>query len=80
MIDGVVSHHLEVLRLVPGWGLRVGRVEGVSETRAFDGRLLDAVHELGCGDAADFEDRRHHVDDVMELVADAAGVFDMPGP
>jgi hypothetical protein len=80
VIDGVVAHHLEVLRLVPGRGLGVGLVEGVSEAHAFDRRLLDAVHRLRGGDAADFEDGRHHVDDVMELVADATDVLDVAGP
>src|SRR5262249_44820063 len=80
VIDGVVAHHLEVLRLVPGRGLGVGLVERVGKTRAFDGCLLDAVHVLGGGDATDFEDRRHHVNDVMELVADAADIFDVAGP
>ena len=34
----------------------------------------------GCADAADFEDGRHDVNDVMELVADAAEVLDVAGP
>ena len=40
----------------PGFG--VGLIKGVGKADAFDGRLLDAVHVLGGGDAADFEDRR----------------------
>src|SRR5262249_8458643 len=80
VIDGVVAEHFEVLRLVPGWGLGVGLVKRVGKAHAFDGRLLDAVHVLGGRDAADFEDRRYHVNDVMELVANAADVLDVAGP
>ncbi len=35
---------------------------------------------LGRGNAGDFEDRRHDVNDVMELVADAAQVLDVARP
>jgi hypothetical protein len=34
----------------------------------------------GAGNTRRFEDRRHDVDDVVELVADAAHVLDVAGP
>ena len=39
VIDGVVAHHLEVLRLVRGRRFGVGLVEGVGEAHAFDRRF-----------------------------------------
>ena len=55
-------------------------VEGVGDARPFNRRLLDAVHRLGRGDAADFKQRRHHVNHVAELVSNAADVLDVAGP
>ncbi len=61
-------------------GIGVGLVEGVGEAHAFDGRLRDAVHVFRGTDAAGLKDRRHDVDHVMELVADAARVLDVARP
>ena len=81
MIDGVVAHHLEILRGVPRRRIGVGRVEGIGEAGAFDRRLLDAVDRLsGAGMPARLEDGRHDVDHMGELVADAAHVLDVAGP
>ena len=80
VIQGPLAHHLEVLGLVPGRFLGVLGIEGVGEARAFDGRLLDAVHRFGRGDAGDLEDGRHHVNDVHELLAESALVLDVARP
>ncbi len=80
VIERILAHHLEILGLVPRRLLGVFRVKGVGETRAFDGCLLDAVHRGGCRDAGDLEDGRHHVNDVHELLAQAAGILDVAGP
>ena len=76
MVDGVVAHHLEVLRLVLRRRVGVRLVEGVGHADALDRALLDAVHDLGGADAGRLQDRRHDVDHMVELVADAALVRD----
>ena len=50
----------------------VGLVPRVSHAHAFDRFLRDAVDRLRRLDASGFEDRRHDVDHVVELRADAA--------
>ena len=55
-------------------------VEGVGEAGALDRRLLDAVHRFRGGDAGHFEDGGNDVDDVHELLAQAALVLDAAGP
>ena len=44
------------------------------------GRCLMPLIVSGARDAGHFEDRRHDIDDVVELVADAADVLDVAGP
>ena len=80
MINGAVAHHLEVLRGVPGGRVGVGLVPRVDHAHAFDRPLRDAVDRFGRGDAGRFQDRRHDVDHVVELVANAADVLDVAGP
>ena len=80
MINGAVAQHLEVLRGVPGGRVGVGLVPRVHHAHAFDGALRDAVDRFGRGDAGRFQDRRHDVDDVVELMANAADVLDVAGP
>src|SRR5262249_1320528 len=80
VIDGVVAHHFEVLRLVPRWHLGVACLEGVGEARSFNRRLFDAVYEFGSGDAGYFEDGRYNVNDMMELVPQGADFLDMARP
>ena len=80
MINRVHAHHLEILRRVRGRCVGVRLVEGVGHAHAFDRLLLDAVDHLRRGDAGGFEDRRHDVDHMMELRANAARVLDAAGP
>jgi hypothetical protein len=76
VVDRVVADHLEVLGLVRRGSVRVFLVEGVGHADAFDGILRDAVHHLGLFEPGCFENRRHNVDNVVELVANAALVLD----
>ena len=80
VIDGAIAQHLEVLRGVPGGRVGIGLVPRVDHAHAFDRPLLDAVDRVGRRDAGRLEDRRHDVDDVVELMADAAHVLDVAGP
>ena len=80
VIDRAVAEHLEVLRLACGGRIGVRLVPGVGHAYAFDRFLGDAVDHHRRRDAGGFEDRRHDVDDVMELGADAARVLDVAGP
>ena len=80
MVDRTVTHHLEILRLVRRWRFGVVRVEGVRHADALDRALLDAVDHRRLLDVRRLQDRRHDVDDVMELVTDAALVLDHGGP
>ena len=79
MVDGVVAHHLEVLGLVPRGRVGVGLVEGIGKLTPSIGLCLMPSTSFGLRDAADFEDGRHDVDDVMELVANAAASLMWPG-
>src|ERR1017187_2030736 len=72
VIDGVVAHHLKVLRVVLRGCVRVGLVEGVHEAGTFDRLLRDAVHHVRRRYAGCFQDGRYDVDHVGELVTDAA--------
>src|SRR5262249_14548620 len=80
VIDRVVAHHLEVLRLVRRGGLGALGVEGVHHADTLDRLLRDAIDDLRRLDAGRFQDRRYDVDDVVELVADAALVLDSGRP
>ena len=80
MIERPLAHHLEVLGRVARRRLGVLRVEGVGEAGALDRLLLDAVDDLGRTDAGGLEDGRHDVDDVHELLAQAALVLDARRP
>jgi len=60
--------------------VRVGLVEGVDHADAFDRLLLDAVDHLGGLDSGGFENRRRDIDDMVELVANAADVLDAGRP
>ena len=70
VVKRAVAHHLEVLRDVFGWGLRV--TEGVGEADAFNRRLGDAANGGGRLDAQQIEHSGHHVDGVGVLRADFA--------
>ena len=80
VIDPAVGDHLEVLGLARRGRIRVRLVEGVGHAHAFDRLLLDAIDHLRRLDTGRFEDRRHDVDDVVELVANAASVLDVARP
>ena len=80
MINGPVAEHLEVLRRALGGCVRVSLVPRVNHAHAVHRPLLDPVDRVGRGNACRFEDRRHDVDHVVELGADAALVGDMPRP
>ena len=55
-------------------------VEGVGHAHAFNRLLLDAVDHFRRRNAGGFEERRHDVDHMMELRADAAGILDAVRP
>ena len=80
VIQRPLPHHLEVLGLVPRRDLGVLGVEGVNEAGAFDWRLLNAIDHLRRLDASRLEDRRHDVDHVDELLAQAPLVLDARRP
>src|SRR5260370_395380 len=69
-----------VLSLAGGGSVGIALAERVRHAHAFDRLLLDPIDRLGRADAARFEDRRHDIDHVMELRADAASVLDATGP
>ena len=52
-------------------------VPRVRHAHAFDRTLRDAIDHHRRLDAGGFEDRRHDVDDVVELRADAASILDV---
>ena len=76
----MVAHHLEVLRLVRRRRIGVLLVEGVHHAHTFDRALLDAIDDFWSSHSSCFQDRGHDVDHVVELVTDAALVFDDLGP
>ena len=80
VIERPIAEHLEILGLVRRGRIGVGLVEGVGQAHALDRRLGDAVDLLRRADAGHFEDGRNDIDDVVELVADAAGVGDVTRP
>ena len=51
VIDSVVAHHFEVLRLVARGALALGLIEGVGEAHAFDGLCLMPSTDSGAADA-----------------------------
>ena len=80
VVERAVTEHLEVLRLALRGSVRVRAVEGVSHAHAFDRFLGDAIDRLRRLDAGGFEDRRHDINDVVELAADATDILDVAGP
>ena len=76
VVEALHAHHLEILGPVGRRRIGVGLVESVGHAHAFDRLLRDAVDHDGRRDAGDLEDRRHNVDHVVELLADAALVLD----
>ena len=80
VVNRAVAEHLEVLRGMPGRRVGVGLVKRVGQARTFDRQLLDTVDRVGRRDTGRLEDRRHDVDDVVELAANVARVADVAGP
>ena len=80
VVDGAVAYHLEILRAARGWGVSVRFVEGVRHAHAFNRLLSHAIDHDGRLNAGRFKDRRHDVDYVVELRADAARIVDVTGP
>src|SRR3954465_10150050 len=80
VIDSAIGDHLEVLGLARRRRVRTRLVEGVGHADAFDRLLLDSVNRLRSRDAGRLENRRHDIDDVVELAADAASVLDTVRP
>jgi len=75
-----VCHHLEVLRRVRRRRVRVGLIKGVHHTHALYRLLSDAIDHYGRWDTGRFEDRRHDVYEMMELVTDTTPILDGLGP
>ena len=80
MVNRAVADHLEILRIVLRRCVGVCLVERVRHAHAFNWLLLDPVDLFGCLDAGGFKDRRHYVDDMVELRADATDIVDVTGP
>jgi len=78
VIQRAHAHHLEILRAVRRWRIGVGLVECIRHAHPFDWPLADAVNHRWGGDSGDFQDRRNDVNDVVELVTDAARVHKIP--
>jgi hypothetical protein len=76
MVDGMIAHHLEVLGVARRWRVRVFRVEGIHHADTLDRFLRDTVYDVRRPDAGRFQDRRHDVNHVVKLIADAALVLD----
>ena len=72
----LIAHHLEVLSVMPRRCVHVLRIEGVHHAHTFDRLLRDAVDHGRRLDAGRFQDRRHDINHVVELVADAVLVLD----
>src|SRR5215469_14000022 len=80
VIDSAIGDHLEVLGVVSRGRSSVRLVERVDHAYTLDRLLLDAVDELWRPDTDGFENRRHDVDNVVELVANPARVVNVAGP
>src|SRR5262249_54678273 len=80
VVNRAVTDHFEILRGTGGWGVSLGLVESIGHAHAFDGLLGDTVDHHGCLNARRLEYRRHNVNHVVELSADASHVADVTGP
>ena len=80
VVDGAITEHLEVLRHVPGRGVRVRLGPRVRHAHSVQRPLLDAVDHVRQRDAGCFKDGRRDVDKMGKLTADAADVGNVSGP
>ena len=80
VVDRAIAENLEILGRARRRRVGAGLVPGVDHAHAVIGTLGDAVDHRRLRDADRIEDRRDDVDDVVELVADAAGVLDALRP
>ena len=78
VVNPAVASHLEILRRPRGRRLGIGK--RVSHAHTFDRSLGNAVDRLRRLDPCDFKNRRHDIDDMVELGANSTDVLDMPGP
>ena len=78
MIDAPAAHDLEILGVLGGLGF--GVIEGVDHAHAFDRLLRDPVDHIGLWKVSGFQDRRHYVNHVVELLSDLAPGFDALRP
>ena len=80
VIQRPLAHHLKILGLVVRRFLGIFRIKCIGEAGPLDRRLFDTVNGFGRGNAGDFKYSRHHIDDVHELLAQAAFVLDVTSP
>ncbi len=78
VVDAAAGHDVEELRGARSRRLGVG--QGVGHADAGDRVLLEAVHDTRRGDLRQLVDRRHDVDDVVELRPRRRVGLDAPGP
>ena len=82
VVQALHAQHLEILGAVARRRVEPAGVvvEGIGEANTLDRLLCDAVDLDRRRDAGELEQRRHDVDDVVELPADAALVLDLGRP
>ncbi len=78
VVNAAVAEDVEVLGGVVFRGLGIS--ERSQHRNAVHGLLLEAIHLLRLRNVGGFEDRRRHVDEVVELAADFALGLDALGP
>ena len=77
-VERAISQHLEVLDMARARGF--GIVEAVHHAHALDRFLFHAIYLCRLGKLCGLENGRRDVDDVMELRADSAGIFNTVRP
>src|SRR5262249_47380334 len=80
VVDGTVAEHLKVLRGVTRGRAGIGFVKRVQHAHALNRLLRDAVEHDRRGNSDGLENSGNDVNQVVELVTDAACVLDVAGP
>src|SRR6516164_2749211 len=80
LIKRARAKHLEVLSYPPARRAGAVLIPGIRHAHAFDRLLRNAVDRPRLRETSSFKDRRHDVDDMMELIADAPGFLDAGRP